>query len=33
MWLEANGVENPRELMLQKHEYNKKRPYKHGKVI
>lgn len=32
-WLEANGVENPKELMLQKHEYNKKRPYKHGKVI
>lgn len=32
-WLEANGVKNPKELMLQKHEYNKKRPYKHGKII
>ena len=32
-WLEVNGIEDPKELMLQKHEYNKKRPYKHGKVI
>ena len=32
-WLEVNGVEDPKALMLQKHEYNKKRPYKHGKVI
>lgn len=32
-WLEVNGVEAPKALMLQKHEYNKNRPYKHGKVI
>ena len=32
-WLEVNGVEDPKALMLQKHEYNKKRPYKHGKTI
>ena len=32
-WLEVNGVEDPKALMLQKHEYNKNRPYKHGKVI
>lgn len=32
-WLESHGIENPKALMLQKHEYNKNRPYKHGKVI
>jgi hypothetical protein len=30
-WCKENGVEDPVELMLRKHEYNKTRPYKHGK--
>ena len=29
-WLERNG-ENPYALMREKHEYNKTRPYMHGK--
>lgn len=29
-WLSENGV-NPERLMLEKHEFNKTRPYKHGK--
>ncbi len=29
-WLTENGVD-PEKLMLEKHEYNKSRPYKHGK--
>lgn len=28
-WLSENGVD-PEKLMLEKHEYNKSRPYKHG---
>ena len=30
-WCRENGVEDPISLMLKKHEYNKSRPYKHGK--
>lgn len=30
-WCKANGVEDPVSLLLKKHEYNKSRPYKHGK--
>lgn len=30
-WCRENGVEDPVALMLKKHEYNKSRPYKHGK--
>lgn len=29
-WIEKQGF-NPEKLMLEKHEYNKTRPYKHGK--
>lgn len=29
LWIKENG-ENPEELMLMKHNYNKGRPYKHG---
>lgn len=29
-WLTANGLD-PEKLMVEKHEYNKSRPYKHGK--
>ena len=32
-WLEVNGIKDPKALMLEKHEYNKNRPYKHGKII
>lgn len=28
-WLEEQGVD-PKEIMIQKHEYNKTRPYRHG---
>lgn len=29
-WVSENGI-NPETLMMQKHEFNKSRPYKHGK--
>lgn len=29
-WLRENGID-PEKLMIEKHEYNKSRPYKHGK--
>lgn len=29
-WIRAQGM-NPEELLIRKHEYNKTRPYKHGK--
>lgn len=29
-WLESHGREDPKAIMLEKHEYNKKRPYRHG---
>lgn len=29
-WLSENGID-PEKLMVEKHEYNKTRPYKHGK--
>lgn len=30
VWLEANGCEDPKAVMIEKHEYNKSRPYRHG---
>jgi len=32
MWLKLHGI-IPEEVLLEKHEYNKKRPYKHGKAF
>lgn len=29
-WLESHGCEDPKAVMLEKHEYNKSRPYRHG---
>jgi len=31
VWIEGRGLD-PMELLIEKHEYNKTRPYKHGKV-
>ena len=31
LWIKMQGID-PLEIMQQKHEYNKTRPYKHGKV-
>lgn len=31
-WIEEQGL-NPRNLMIQKHEYNKTRPYRHGNKV
>lgn len=31
LWIKTQGID-PLEIMQQKHEYNKTRPYKHGKV-
>jgi hypothetical protein len=30
VWINRQGID-PLKLMLEKHEYNKTRPYKHGK--
>lgn len=30
VWLEAHGCEDPKAVMIEKHEYNKSRPYRHG---
>ena len=30
VWLEAHGCEDPKAVMIEKHEYNKNRPYRHG---
>lgn len=30
-WIKGRGLD-PMELLIEKHEYNKTRPYKHGKV-
>jgi len=31
-WVHAQGID-PLALLLEKHEYNKSRPYKHGKIF
>lgn len=30
VWLEAHGCEDPKAVMIEKHEYNKSRSYRHG---